>query len=109
MGAVTPVKNREQCESYWMSLLLSMGLKIAGDVTTKPIERNTIFLMKKGQTFVAYVDNQPGVLIQIFEWERGMTEDKNLLGKFRLAGIMPTPRGTHFSTTLISLVVESTV
>ena len=37
--------------------------------------------------------NQPGVLIQIFEWERGMIEDNNLLGKFHLAEIMPAPRG----------------
>ena len=71
---------------------LSIGLEIA-DVMTKFIERDTIFLGKKGQTFLMYVVNQPGALIQIFEWERGMTEDNNLLGKFRLAGITPTPRG----------------
>ena len=58
-----------------------MGLKIAGDLTTKPIERNTTFLMKKGQTFMAYVDNQPGVLIQVFNAERAMTENNNSLGK----------------------------
>ena len=70
----------------WTSLLLSMGLKIAGDVTTKPIERNTTFLMKKGQTFMAYVENQPGVLIQVFKVERAMTEVTIRLGSSILLG-----------------------
>ena len=60
---------------------------------TKFIERNTTFPTKKGLTFSMYVVNQPCALIQIFKWERGMTEDNNLLGKFHLAGIMPAPRG----------------
>ena len=67
---------------------LSMGLETA-DVMTKFIERNTTFPTKKGQTRSMYAVNQPGVLIQIFKWERGMTEDNNLLGKFHLAGIPP--------------------
>ena len=70
-----------------------MGLKITGDVMTKLIERNTIFPMRKRQTFMAYVDNQPGVLIQVFKEKRAMTEDDNSLGKFHLVGILPASRG----------------
>jgi molecular chaperone DnaK len=72
---------------------LSLGIETKGGFMTKLIERNTAIPAKRSEVFSTAEDNQPSVLIQVYQGEREFARDNKALGTFELTGIAPAPRG----------------
>lgn len=72
---------------------LSLGIETKGGLMTKIIERNTAIPAKRSDIFTTAEDNQPSVMIQVFQGEREFARDNKSLGNFELTGLMPAPRG----------------
>ena len=72
---------------------LSLGIETLGGVTTRLIERNTTIPTRKSEIFSTAADNQPSVDIHVLQGERNMAADNKSIGRFRLDGIAPAPRG----------------